>query len=125
MALARQSIPHPGPPPEPETIDPSVAQVCRLHRERGTILEAVGAFHEQPPVLMRLHEAEANLGATWPHGLQWASNDDQMISAWARRLRQPAAGAGNDDRCDPAHGALGFEANAGLDEGSTVRCPGD
>ncbi|HRW49951.1 MAG: MarR family transcriptional regulator, partial [Caldilineaceae bacterium] len=49
----------PDPPPEPETIDYLLAQVCRLHRERaGTILEAVGLFRGQPPVLMRLHEAD-------------------------------------------------------------------
>ena len=54
------SIPTPSVPPfEPETIDYLLAQVCRLHRERaGTILEAVGLFRGQPPVLMRLHEAD-------------------------------------------------------------------
>ena len=49
----------PLPLPEPETIDYLLAQVCRLHRERaGTILEAVGLFRGQPPVLMSLHEAD-------------------------------------------------------------------
>lgn len=46
-------------PPERETIDYLLAQVCRLHRERaGTILETVGLFRGQPPVLMSLHEAD-------------------------------------------------------------------
>lgn len=49
----------PSPPPEPETIDYLLAQVCRLHRERaGAVLESVGLFRGQPPVLMRLHEAD-------------------------------------------------------------------
>ena len=49
----------PDPPPEPETIDYLLAQVCRLHRERaGTMLETVGLFRGQPPVLMSLHATD-------------------------------------------------------------------
>lgn len=56
MAATDSIPPSSEPPPDRETIDYLLAQVCRLHRERaGAILEAVGLFRGQPPVLMSLH----------------------------------------------------------------------
>lgn len=42
-----------------ESIDYLLAQVCRLHRARAEVLlESIGLFRGQPPLLMKLHEAE-------------------------------------------------------------------
>lgn len=42
-----------------ETIDYLLAQVCRLHRARAdTLLEGIGLFRGQPPLLMLLHDED-------------------------------------------------------------------
>lgn len=45
--------------PHGDTIDYLLAQVCRLHRARAdTLLEGIGLFRGQPPLLMILHDAD-------------------------------------------------------------------
>jgi|YNPNPStandDraft_1061719.scaffolds.fasta_scaffold05462_3 DNA-binding MarR family transcriptional regulator len=44
---------------EPETLDFLLAQVCHLHHSRAhTLLEAIGLYRGQPPVLKALWEQE-------------------------------------------------------------------
>jgi DNA-binding MarR family transcriptional regulator len=44
---------------EPETMDHLLAQVCHLHHSRAhTLLEAIGLYRGQPPVLHALWERE-------------------------------------------------------------------
>jgi DNA-binding MarR family transcriptional regulator len=46
-------------PSEPESIDFLLAQICRLHYVRAhTLLEALGLYHGQPPMLRALWEQE-------------------------------------------------------------------
>jgi DNA-binding MarR family transcriptional regulator len=45
--------------PHQETIDYLLAQVCRLHRARAELLlEGIGLFRGQPPLLMILHDED-------------------------------------------------------------------
>lgn len=46
-------------PPEPKTLDALLAQVSRLHRHRAhTLLDEVGLYRGQPPVLFALLERD-------------------------------------------------------------------
>lgn len=44
---------------QPASLDSLLAQVCRLHHARAhTLLEALGLYHGQPPILFALWEQE-------------------------------------------------------------------
>ena len=46
-------------PAEPETMDSLLAQICHLHHSRAhALLEAIGLYRGQPPVLRALWEQE-------------------------------------------------------------------
>ena len=46
-------------PPQSESIDFLLAQICRLHHVRAhTLLETLGLYHGQPPMLRALWEQE-------------------------------------------------------------------
>ena len=46
-------------PPQPESLDSLFAQICRLkHGRVRTLLEALGLYRGQPPVLRALWEQE-------------------------------------------------------------------
>ena len=45
--------------PQPDTIDPLLVQVCRLHYARAhQLFEAIGVYRGQPPVLQALWEQD-------------------------------------------------------------------
>jgi MarR family transcriptional regulator, organic hydroperoxide resistance regulator len=116
-----------------DSIDYLLAQVCRLHRERAdTLLEAIGLFRGQPPLLMTLHEKDglpqgelaARLHvapATMTKMLQRMARsgfverrvdaDDQRIS----RVYLTEAGRAVRDAMLTALGTLETETFAGLD----------
>lgn len=47
------------PPPDSSILDFTLAQICKLHRARAhTLLEELGLYHGQPPMLFALWEQE-------------------------------------------------------------------
>ena len=142
MAEPESISPFSDPPPGLETIDYLLAQVCRLHRERaGMVLEAVGLFRGQPPVLMSLHEADGQTQGDLAAHLRVApATMTKMIQRMERAgfvQRRPDAvdqrisrvyltDAGRAVRSEMmvALGTLEAETFAGLDDGERAQLRG-